>query len=74
MSENILIVSSQANKRYEAKIVSAGFRMDPYIIEDWNEVPEEVASDTMQKIVSTRICTKKIKVAKRKVQALLYNS
>ena len=29
------------------RLVSAGLRMDPYVIQDWNEVPEEVASDTM---------------------------
>ena len=46
-SENISSLSSQANERYEAKAVSAGLRMDPFVIQDWNEVPEEVASDTM---------------------------
>ena len=26
----------------------AGLRMDPCIIENWNKVPEEVASDTLE--------------------------
>ena len=47
-SEKNLNLSSQANERYEAKVVSAGLRMSSCIIEDWNEVPEEVASVTLE--------------------------
>ena len=47
MSENILDLSLQANEKYKAKIVSAGFRVDPYVIEDWNNVLEIVLSDKM---------------------------
>ena len=46
-SENILNPSLLANERYEAKVVSAGVRIDLCITEDWNEVPEEVPSDTV---------------------------
>ena len=50
-------LSSQAKERYEAKVVSAGLRIDLYAIEDWKEVPKEVPdvrwSDTMLYMVST---------------------
>ena len=68
-------LSSQANETYEAKVVSVGLRIDPYAIEDWNEVPEEVPevcwSDMMLYKVSTpRPYTREeTKVARRKIQA-----
>ena len=77
--------SSQAKERYEAKVVSAGLKIDSYTIEDWNEAPEEVPdvrwSDMMLYMVSTPspYTREEIKVARRKIQAcrvlwlLVYN-
>ena len=40
-SEYFLNLSLQSKERYEAKVVSAGLRIDPYAIEDWTETPED---------------------------------
>ena len=49
--------------------------MDQYIIEEWNEAPEEVASDTMQYGIHPKSkFSKKINVARILEPALVYNS
>ena len=48
---------SEAKKRYESKIVSAGLNVDPYVIEGWSQNPEDIPkvhwSDVMLYMVST---------------------
>ena len=40
-SEYLTKLSSEAKKRFESKILSAGLDIDPYVIEEWTQNPED---------------------------------
>ena len=79
LSDYFSTLSSEAKERYEAKIVCTGLKIDSYVIEDWNEAPEEVPdvrwSDIMLDMVSNPnpYTREEIKVARRKIQACTVN-
>ena len=56
-SEYLTKLSSKAKKRFESKILSAGLDIDPYVIEEWTQNPEDIPkvqwSDVVLYMVST---------------------
>ena len=56
-SEYLTKLSSEAKKRFESKILSAGLDIDPYVIEEWTQNPEDSPkvrwSDVVLYMVST---------------------
>ncbi len=56
-STSSTFLSNRKKDIYEAKVVSAGLRVDPYAIEHWTETPEDAPdvhwSDMMLYMVST---------------------
>ena len=56
-SEYLTKLSSEAKKRFESKILSAGLDIDPYVIEEWTQNPEDIPkvwwSDVVLYMVST---------------------
>lgn len=56
-SEYLVKLSSEAKKRYESKVVSAGINVDPYAIDKWSQNPEDIPkvqwSDVVLYMVST---------------------
>ena len=56
-SEYLMKLSSEATKRFESKLLSAGLDIDPYVVEDWTQNPEDIPkvrwSDVVLYMVST---------------------
>ena len=64
-SEYLLSLSVEAKQRYENKITGTGLDVDPYVINEWTQDPENISrmawSDVCLYIVSTPSAYQKVR-------------
>ena len=46
-SEYLMKLSSEAKRRFESKVASAGISIDPYAIDKWSQNPEDLPNGVM---------------------------